>query len=497
MSYLNKKINPKGLRKDEYDVVIIGAGIGGLTCGCYLAKLGLKVLIVEQHHKAGGYCTSFKRKGFTFDATTHYIGSFRENGLLKNIYDELELGTNIEMTRFDPSNVVVSPEYRINIRTNVEETIIELQNRFKSEAGKINSFIKFLWSSDFTTLYLQLKDKTFQNLLDSYFTDHQLKSVLAFFLVNIGLPPSKASALAAAVLYREFVLDGGYYPKGGMQGFADAFVQKFKDLGGEITLSKKVQQIRVKNNSVEGIIIDQAGFVHSKIVVSNSDATSTFINLIGKDHFPAEFIRKMGSLEVSPSAFIVYLGLNKNYSSALVNRSSWWCSLNRELDIEKLFLDLNRKDKPYMEDNFLSFFPSSHDSSLTSPDNEVILLFILAKKMNEDFWNREKYSLADKLINKAENYIPGLSSSIVVKEIATPSTLYRYTSNREGSAYGWASTPHQIDSNVVSPTTSIKGLYLAGHWASLKMGPGGISTVAFCGKNVANLITKQFKSNEN
>jgi phytoene dehydrogenase-like protein len=445
MSYLNKKINPKGLRKDEYDVVIIGAGIGGLTCGCYLAKLGLKVLIVEQHHKAGGYCTSFKRKGFTFDATTHYIGSFRENGLLKNIYDELELGTNIEMTRFDPSNVVVSPEYRINIRTNVEETIIELQNRFKSEAGKINSFIKFLWSSDFTTLYLQLKDKTFQNLLDSYFTDHQLKSVLAFFLVNIGLPPSKASALAAAVLYREFVLDGGYYPKGGMQGFADAFVQKFKDLGGEITLSKKVQQIRVKNNSVEGIIIDQAGFVHSKIVVSNSDATSTFINLIGKDHFPAEFIRKMGSLEVSPSAF----------------------------------------------------FPSSHDSSLTSPDNEVILLFILAKKMNEDFWNREKYSLADKLINKAENYIPGLSSSIVVKEIATPSTLYRYTSNREGSAYGWASTPHQIDSNVVSPTTSIKGLYLAGHWASLKMGPGGISTVAFCGKNVANLITKQFKSNEN
>ncbi len=77
---INTKTNPKGLKKDEYDVIIIGAGIGGLTCGCYLAKAGMKVLIVEQHSKVGGCCTSFKRKGFTFDAT---IGGLRENGILK------------------------------------------------------------------------------------------------------------------------------------------------------------------------------------------------------------------------------------------------------------------------------------------------------------------------------------------------------------------------------------------------------------------------------
>ncbi|NOY64254.1 MAG: NAD(P)-binding protein, partial [Nitrospirae bacterium] len=62
---------------EEYDAIIIGAGIGGLVCGCYLAKAGMKVLICEQHHKPGGYCTSFKRKGFTFDAAAHCFGSYR------------------------------------------------------------------------------------------------------------------------------------------------------------------------------------------------------------------------------------------------------------------------------------------------------------------------------------------------------------------------------------------------------------------------------------
>lgn len=61
------------LGPDAYDAVIIGAGIGGLVCGCYLAKAGMKVLIAEHHHKPGGYCTSFKRRGFTFDAAAHSL----------------------------------------------------------------------------------------------------------------------------------------------------------------------------------------------------------------------------------------------------------------------------------------------------------------------------------------------------------------------------------------------------------------------------------------
>jgi len=492
--YINQKVNPKGLKKDEYDVIIIGAGIGGLTCGCYLAKVGLKVLIVEQHYKPGGYCTSFKRKGFTFDAAAHSLGGLREGGPLRKIYNELGLDTKVEIIRFDPTNVVIFPEHKIHIRTDIDATISDLQENFKDEAENIEKFFKFIWNSEFANLYVQLKDKTFKDLLDMYFKNHQLKSILGVFLGNIGLPPSKVSALASAILYREFVIDGGYYPKSGMQAFSDAFIEKFKEWSGNIILGEKVEKIIIKNHKVEGVVIDKDNFIPSKIVVSNCDATNTFFQMVGKEYLPAEFIRKINNLEISPSAFIVYLGLNKNYSKILKDRCGWWCFLSNNFNVEKVFSDLDRKDKPYSEDGFFCFFPSSHDSSLAPPDHEVILLLVPAKITDNNFWLENKHSLAVGLIKKAENFIPDLSNSIAVKEIATPLTLYRYTLNRNGASYGWASTPLQIDMNTMPPVTFIKGLYLVGHWVTQGIGLGGIATVAYCGKNVAKLITKSLKS---
>ncbi len=90
----------KNHKEDKYDVVIIGAGIGGLVCGCYLAKAGLKVLIVEQHYKPGGYCTSFERGGYTFDVGVHYLGSCRErDGVIYNILQDLSLLNKIKLSK--------------------------------------------------------------------------------------------------------------------------------------------------------------------------------------------------------------------------------------------------------------------------------------------------------------------------------------------------------------------------------------------------------------
>ncbi len=487
--YINKRVNPKGLKKDEYDVVIIGAGIGGLTCGCYLAKAGLKVLIVEQHYKVGGYCTSFKRNGFTFDATTHYIGGFRENGILRKIYNELELNTKVEIIRFDPSNVVIFPEHKIHIWADISRTVSELQENFKNEAENIRKFFDYIWNSGFANLYIQLKAKIFQEFIDSYFKNEKLKLLLGAFLINIGLPPTKLSALTGVVFYRDFVLDGGYYPKGGMQRFADAFAERFKEWGGEILLKKKVEKIVVENQQAKGIIIEGNEFIPSKAVVSNGDATNTFLQLIGKEYLPDKFIRRLNNLEVSPSAFIVYLGLNKNYSKILKNRCSWWCFFNDTPNVlDKIFKDLNRQSKPYSEDFLFCGFPSSHDSSLATENKEIIFVITPAKLINNDYWFRYKHYLSEELVKKVEKFVPHLSESIVIKEVATPLTLNKYTLNREGACYGWVSTPLQIDRNIMPPETFINNLYLAGHWVTQGAGQGGISTVAYCGKNISEYI---------
>lgn len=492
---MNEKSNkPRsiGPQKDKYDVVIVGAGIGGLVCGCYLAKAGLSVLMVEQHSKPGGYCTSFKRKGYTFDATTHYIGSFRENGILRNIYDDLELCSKIEIIRFDPSDVVICPDYKIHIRSDFNKTIIELQETFKQEAGNIAAFFKFINNSDLLTLYAKLRRKTFRELLDEYFIDHHIKSVLGVFLGNIGVPPSRASALSSVILFKEFVMDGGYYPRGGMQKFSDAFADRFKELGGEIIFSKKVEKIVVEDQSVKGAVIGNDIFVKSNIVVSNGDASHTFCRLIGKEHLPADFVNKMNNLEISPSAFIVYLGINKNYSQILKDRCSWWCYLNRDFDAEKLFSDLDRKDRPYSDDFIFCVFPSSHDNSLAPADSEVMYIVIPAKMSNSFNWNEKKYDLAEVLTKKAEKFIIGLSEFVSVREIATPLTMRNYTLNTSGASYGWSSTVPQIDMSIMPSEGYIKGLYLAGHWTTQGTGQGGISTVSLSGKRSAENIIKHF-----
>src|SRR5512139_3394531 len=95
-----------------YDAAIIGAGISGLVCGCYLAKAGMKVLIVEQHSKPGGYCTSFKRKGFIFDAAAHSFGGVKY-GLVGKILAELAVDKRLEIRRVDPTDIIVASRNRL------------------------------------------------------------------------------------------------------------------------------------------------------------------------------------------------------------------------------------------------------------------------------------------------------------------------------------------------------------------------------------------------
>ncbi len=150
----------------DYDVIIIGAGISGLVCGCYLAKAGLKTLIVEKNAKPGGYCTSFTRKGFHFDACVHALCSLRREGLLRKILTELGVIDRMKFLRNNPSDIIITPDFKINIFHEVDRTIEEFQRYFPEERGQIDKFFKYIASTDF---FFNIKLKTFDKLLNSFF----------------------------------------------------------------------------------------------------------------------------------------------------------------------------------------------------------------------------------------------------------------------------------------------------------------------------------------
>src|SRR3989304_2366012 len=103
----------------SYDVIVIGAGIGGLVCGTFLAKASKKVLIIEQHHTPGGYCTSFKRKGFIFDSAVHHIGGCGRWSIIGRCLKELNI--SMEFYRLDPMDSLVFPSMSLDIPAEIDE----------------------------------------------------------------------------------------------------------------------------------------------------------------------------------------------------------------------------------------------------------------------------------------------------------------------------------------------------------------------------------------
>lgn len=467
----------------RYDVIIIGSGIGGLVAGCYLAKEGLKVLMVEQHDKPGGYCTSFTRKGYRFDVGVHYLGGVKD-GILGRIIAELNIKEQIKLNQFDPTDKIVMPDTTTYIRAKPNDTMEELKKTFPNEEHNITRFFDFVLQKDFFEVYKKVKKLTFTDALNIFFQDYRLKSTLGALLCNIGLPPGRASAFASIVFYREFILDPGYYPTGGMQTLATALAKKFEEYKGVLLLNNRVNSLLLKNNQVDGVILEKEDkVIKTKFVISNADATETFTKLLKQN---TKELATISKLEESPSIFALYIGTENNLP---VEGCNVW-KFNT-YDLDKCFFNLEDDIKNEAFSFFMISFPSKHSFCLDSTKNSVQIL-LNAPYISYKFWNDHRVPLMNKIILEAEKIVPSLRNNITLKITGTPLTFLRYTSNKNGSAFGWASTTNQMKTSIVSQITSVKGLYLAGHWCMIGSGQGGIPKVAFSGKKAAELILKHF-----
>ncbi|MCM8786935.1 MAG: NAD(P)/FAD-dependent oxidoreductase [Candidatus Omnitrophica bacterium] len=486
--YINTLTNPKGLKKDQYDVIIIGAGIGGLVCGCYLAKAGLKVLIVEKNDKPGGYCQSFERDGYRFDIITHGLTGFRRTSPIKNILDKLNLFRKVNIARADPADVIIYGDRKIHFWNDTKRTIDEFKEIFPHEAKGIEEFFKFLSITNFTSLYYNYRNDTFDKILNNYFKDKALKGIFTSFLGVMGLPTFRVSAISATILYREVIFDGGYYPIGGVGKMSYALSEIFKEYGGNCLISVRVNRLKIKNKKVEGVILDKNEFVSSKYVISACDGRQTFFDLIGKNNLPKRFINNLEKLLPSTTVFIVFLGVNRNDQKNIKEgRAIWYTSDYTKLD--EIYFNIYKGHLNLKDDNILCIFNLFGDTSLISKDKDAITLIISVPYKTPQYWLRNKEQIALNLINRATNVIPYFLKNITVKKIITPLSLYEWTLNYRGAVRGWAAIPEQISRDKLYIETPINNLFLTGHWLTFP-GGGGIPIAIYLGYNTAKWILK-------
>lgn len=463
-------------KKYDYDVIIVGAGISGLVAGCYLAKAGMKTLIVEKNRNPGGYCTSFKRKGFTFDSCAHSMGGVSGNGIVTRVLKELDINDRLSFSKYDPLDIIQAPDHRISFWSDLDRTVEELQSNFPKDSGNIRKFVDFI-DNVTGAKHIKLRNSTLQEMLDSFLDDDRLKSIIAFLAYgNLGLPPSRLSAFIAVKFYKQFILDGGYYPGERIQDFPDALAERFREYGGALLTSRKVKKINVENNTANGIVTDKDEAFSAGYVISNCDATQTFSELINEDEISDRQKNALKGLEPSISFFILYLGVDDDLAMPWEPGNNFW----------------------YLSDYDLDNIYASSEKSVTEdikwymcrmmPNKKSILAFTNAPYAESEFWKQHKESYRERFIGKIAELVPGLSDHIVYRDGATPHTLYKWTLNYKGAAYGWAGTPSQFAIPELSKKTTVSNLYMTGHWTTLAPGVPG---VVYLGRDIAKLIIKR------
>ena len=499
----------------RYDAIVIGAGMGGLSCGTLLAKEGLRVLICEQASKPGGYCVNFKRNGFTFSPAVHYLNEFGPNSQMQEAFQTLGLAPEIDFCPQDPQRRIITPHFHLTLSTDIDRFERDLIHLFPKERlsiyayiGELKKLVKTIEGlsiksfdliglrEKFGLLYefikrpqlIRYRGKTGEEVLDSFFKDPLLKYLLTF-------GARKGSSIFSCASPIMWAMKGNFYyiKDKEVEALPELFLRHYKAYGGEISFNTLVKKIVIEEGKVRGVRIEGGEEVQSGYVISNGDSHSTFRHLIGSHLLPDRFVTKLQKREISAPIFTLYLGVDLDlaqmgFDGALIHyypfirKNPWEEKVAEGFDIQKerMAIRMDSIKNPMLAPigkhtvAIAAYAPYDlfTDGGSTSPRYAEI-----------------KEEIAQKIIGVTEKVIPGLSSHIIVRDASTPLTYERTTLNRQGATMGWYLSAKEL-SRIRSQKTPIANLYQAGHWT---FPGGGIPMVIISGINAAKLVLKRMK----
>lgn len=511
--------------QDKYDVIIIGAGMGGLSCGAWLAHKGMKVLVVEQNVQPGGLCSSYKRNGFNFTPAASIItGTTKKDGIFLRLIKKLGIEKEIEFFPLEQGYHVHLPDFNYYIYSGGVEArqrfIEQIINLFPHEASGIKAFFKTLVKiyeqMDYATFLgtgpmdiarilfkcptlLRHMGKGIVPFVNDYVTDPKLKTVLSINSTCANLPPSWMSVLGIAGLLIEGGLSNPHL-KGGSQAIPEAFAGSLRDSGGEVLLGHLVDKILVEGNKAFGIRIVSSPLartegasaesgdgkeIMAKYIVSNAAARQTFQKLVGEEKTGKNFMKTLSQLKPTPPYCALFLGLDMDLKKmdlvpALHIHSSTY-------DIEEHFKNIGPKIVDEQgADPFFRFQLAPLSDPTSAPEGKTALV-IHGIPTPSTGWEDPDYEkkAVDLMIRRAEKIIPELSRHIAYQEFWTPVTIDKYTLSGQDASIGWALSPTQVGPKRLAQQTPIKNLFLSGHWTRPAI---GVMSTVISGLQAAKMI---------
>ncbi len=468
----------------KYDIIIIGAGLGGLTAGAKLAKEGKKVLLIEQHDIPGGCATTFKRKDFVFEVGLHEMDGLDTRDMKTKIFRDLSVFDNVEFLKVPEFYHFVNEHFKITIPHEPEKAIAVLVENFPDEEIGIKAYFDQVLNAKKKAKESAEKEEiSVGKFLDSIISNEDLKLVL---LGNLGYfhdDPYSLSLNYYSVAQGSYYNGGGNFIKGGSQKLSDYLAGYISQNDGEVILKHMVTEIITENNRAVGVKYTANRNNTSEInsafadeIIANA-AIPNVANMLLSEDTGKELQENISKYETGASLLTIYLGFkkpikdigNKYYSTFVYDNSV------------KTQANIKANNKGDFKNRSFTFVDYSQvDSALTSKEKSVGVICCIDyysdwNKLNKEEYKTKKEEVAEIYIEKLEKLIPGIKDQIEYYEVGTSKTVARYTLNPEGAVYGFAQTPERVRFDKIQ---SIDNLHFASAWT--KIG-GGFSGAIFSG----------------
>jgi all-trans-retinol 13,14-reductase len=502
---------------DNIDTIIIGSGIGGLTCGGLLSKSGQRVLVLEQHYIAGGCTHAFVDKGFEFDTGIHYIGNIEKRKKVLDLitspkvewdkmgnsdnnwlYDEIVIGKNhyfLKAGRREFLNEVKKywPEEIENVERYLDYVkIVSKKDIFFNlkilQWRKLATFLSKYLSKSF----FKHTQETALEVVQRFTKNKDLQAFLCGQFGDYGKCPSKESFFVHASVVNHY-LNGAWYPRGGSAKLAENIIPTIEENGGAVLVRKAVDKIIIKNGRAIGVKMVNGYEIFAKNIISAVGAPNTWKRLVPSEYVPRSILSKIDNLGLSCSFTYAFIGMEGEPDELELRSSNIWHWPHRDFD--KMIKDFHNDPDNAPIPMFIGF-PCAKDSTWKTryPGKSTAVILTLSKYDEFEKWKTErpgnrsdeykakKKRYGDRILEEGlYHYYPKTKGKVTYCEVGSPLTFNHYIGSQRGECYGLDNSPIRYShDDWLTPKTAINGLYMTGQ---------DITTLGVTGAMMAGVLT--------
>lgn len=408
--------------QSQYDVIVIGSGLGGLTSANRLAAAGHSVLLLEHHIQLGGLATWFKRGGHIFDVSLHGF----PYGMVKTC--RKYWGRAIRDSIVQLKNIVFdNPQFSLTTSFSKEDFIRLLQERFGVRKRVVEDFFATVDAMNF----YDDQSLTTRELFAQFFPGRSdIHRLLMEPITYANGSTLDEPAITYGIVFSNFMNRGVYTFEGGTDKLIGLMADELLAKGVDICTGARVERILVEKGLTTGVAV-KGREIKARAVISNAGVTNTIDNLVGRARFAPDFLGRFGKVRVNNSSCQVYFGIRKGETIADIG-DLLFTSTAEEFSSE----EMRRMDTKSR--TFSLYYPRTRPEA--PPDYTIVA------SMNADYddwagldktaYRAAKEAMIERCFTDLERYIPGVRAKVDIIESATPRTFQRYTLHTKGTSFG-------------------------------------------------------------